>query len=200
MKLSLRGLYESQRELLCKNNWNQVDASTYLDLPSTKNALEILAVEKPNILPVDLRIKRPLGRYASVGFLQAVGMSNPSCEELVHAICALKPLYKVHRLHEIKIRLNDRDFVLRLFTWMQGQQLRNYRDALLKLRDGPTSFGRSAFSDSELPSFKSHLAPDAWLDTQNLCIWSFDKNFMFHLPEHFGNYEDKKAAYAETNN
>lgn len=196
--------YARQLDILQNAGWTRENPSTV-----TINTAATIRDDRLNSQVVNPylvqrgKIERPLGSFRGFRFSKAVDLDYMGSAEFefgalpsaLRKMQALWPLYKVHRYDAVKINVDGREYVLRVLTWFQGDQIDQYAGKLLTMRQGDirtkerTEFN---FPDGQLPG-----RTDIWFDLDNLTVFSFDKNFMNHVMENFEAsfaYMDAEAA------
>ncbi len=163
---------------------------------------EIVAVEDASILiphptkPTHIQrasIRRPLGKYRDARFFDSISldhMGGPGFEfdalpESLRRMHLTSFAYETFKAENLFLTKDGRSYALRLYTRLRGQELDQYVNWLIALRNNElktarqTAFTKRTFDDGELPH-----GTDLWWDVVNDVIFSFDKNYMTRMPEH----------------
>jgi len=138
-------------------------------------------------------IRRPLGKYRDARFFDSIsldhmngpGFSFDALPESLRRMHLTSFAYETFKAENLFLTKDGRSYALRLYTRLRGQELDQYVNWLIELRDNqrktsrPTAFTKKTFGDGELPH-----GVDLWWDVVNDVIFSFDKNYMTRMPEY----------------
>lgn len=179
----MNGLYACSRDDYRQVVFSYDDHRQYQDFQVIKRKSPWLIQRGSIVRPLNSVAGKPLSKAVSWDYMGSAEFEFGAFPAALRRMYTQKFDYQTHRLEQVALQVGDNKYVLRLYTHFEGEDLKEYIDALLKLQKGSMQLKERSCFD-----FSDHLPEniDVWFDIENDCIFSYDRHFMQRLNRHLG--------------